>query len=43
MKIFLEIAFIGNQPPELAGFPPLLDWIKRCIVNETVDVPMWIA
>jgi hypothetical protein len=38
MKVFLEVAFISNQPPELAGFPPLLDWIKRCVVNETVDV-----
>jgi len=30
MKIFLEIAFISNQPPELAGFPSLFDRIKCC-------------
>jgi hypothetical protein len=43
MKIFLEIAFIGNQPPELAGLPSLLYWIKCCVVKEAVDMPMWIA
>ena len=43
MKIFLEVAFISNQPPELAGFPSLLNKIKRSIVNETVDVPVWIT
>src|ERR1700747_2364792 len=43
MKIFLEIAFISNQPPELPGLPSLFDWIKCCVVNETVDGPVWIA
>jgi hypothetical protein len=43
VKIFLEIAFISNQSPELAGFPSLFDWIKCCIVKEAVDVPMWIT
>src|ERR1700745_2241572 len=43
MKIFLEIAFISNQPPELAGFPSLFDWNKCCVVKEAVDVPVWIA
>ena len=43
MKIFLEIAFISNQPPELAGFPSLFDRIKCRVVNETVDVPVWIT
>ena len=43
MKIFLEVAFISNQPPELAGFPSLFDRIKCCVVKETVDVPVWIA
>jgi hypothetical protein len=43
MKVFLEVAFISNQPPELAGLPSLLDRIKRCIVNKTMDVPVWIA
>ena len=43
MKIFLEIAFISNQPPELAGFPSLFDRIKCCVVKKTVDVPVWIA
>src|SRR6202047_5285166 len=43
VKIFLEIAFISNQAPELAGFPSLLDRIKCCVVKETVDMPVWIA
>src|SRR5271165_5133103 len=43
MEIFLEIALISNQPPELAGFPSLFDLIKCCVVQETVDVPMWIT
>src|SRR5260370_41705150 len=43
MKIFLEIAFVSNQPPELAGFPSLFDRIKCGVVKETVDVPVWIA
>ena len=43
MKVFLEVTFINNQLPELAGFPSLLHRIKRCIVNETVDVPVWIT
>jgi hypothetical protein len=43
VKIFLEIAFISNQPPELAGFPSLFDWIKCCIVKEALDVPMWVT
>ena len=43
MKIFLEIAFITNQPTELAGLPSLFDRIKRGVVKETVDVPMRIA
>ena len=43
MKIFLEIAFISNQPPELASFPSLFDRIKCCVVKEAVDVPVWIA
>src|SRR5271165_1198345 len=43
VKIFLEIAFISNQPPELTGFPSLLDRIERCVVKETVDVPVWIT
>ena len=43
MKIFLKIALVGNQAPELAGFPPFFDRIKRGIVKETVDVPMRIA
>src|ERR1700719_3237489 len=43
MKIFLEIAFISNQPPELAGFPSLFDRIKCRVVKETVDMPVWIA
>jgi hypothetical protein len=32
MKIFLEV-----------GFTSLFDWIKCCVVKETVDVPVWIA
>ena len=40
MKILLEIAFISNQSPELAGFPSVLDRIKCRVVKETVDVPM---
>ena len=43
MKILLEVAFISNEPSELAGFPSLFDWIKCCVVKETVDVPMRIA
>src|SRR3984893_18197885 len=43
MKIFLEIAFISNQAPELAGFPSLFDRIKCGVVKETVDMPVWIA
>ena len=43
MKIFLKIAFISNQPPELSGFPSLFDRIKCCVVKETVDMPVWIA
>ena len=43
MKILLEIAFIGDQAPELACFPLLLDRIKCCVVNETVDVPVWMV
>src|ERR1700736_2498485 len=43
METFLEIAFIGNQSPELAGFPSLFDRIKCCVVKEAVDVPVWIA
>src|SRR6516162_6901042 len=43
MKIFLEIAFICDQSPELACFPSLLDKIKCRVVNETVHVPVWIA
>ncbi len=34
MKVFLEITFIGDQLPELAGFPSLFDRIKCCVVNE---------
>src|SRR6202030_3516322 len=33
MKIFLEIAFVGNHPPELAGFPSLFDRIKCRVVK----------
>jgi hypothetical protein len=36
VKIFLEIAFISNQPSELAGFPSLFDRIKCRVVKETV-------
>ena len=43
VKVFLEVAFISNEPPELARLPSLLDRIKRCVVNETVHVPVWIA
>ena len=43
METFLEIAFISDQPSELAGFPSLLDRIKCCVVKEAVDMPMWIA
>ena len=43
MEMFLKVAFIGNQPPELAGFPSLLDRTKCRVVNETVDVPVWIT
>ena len=43
MKIFLEMAFISNQAPELAGFPSLFDRIKCCVLKETVDMPVWIA
>jgi hypothetical protein len=43
MKIFLEKAFISNEPSELAGFPSLFDQIKCCVVKETVHVPVWIA
>jgi hypothetical protein len=43
MKIFLEVAFIRNQPPELAGFPSPFDRIKCRVVNEAVDVPVRIA
>ncbi len=43
MKIFLVIAFIGYESPELAGFPSLFDRIKCGVVKETVDVPVWIA
>ena len=43
VKIFLIIAFISNDSPELAGFPSLFDRIKCCVVKEIVDMPMWIA
>jgi hypothetical protein len=43
MKIFLEIAFVTDQPTKLAGFPPLFNRIERGVVKETVDVPMRIA
>jgi hypothetical protein len=43
MKIFLKIAFISNQSPELAGFPSPFDRIKCSVMNETVDMPVWIA
>jgi hypothetical protein len=43
MKTFLEIAFIGDQAPELVGFPSLLQWIECCIAKETVNMPVWIA
>jgi hypothetical protein len=43
VKIFLIIALISNQAPELAGFPSLFDRIKCCVVKETVDMPVWIA
>jgi hypothetical protein len=39
----VEVAFIGNQPSELARFPSLFDSIKRCVVKKTVDVPVRIA
>src|SRR5262249_36983570 len=38
-----SLAFIGDQAPELACFPLLLDRIKCCVVNETVDVPVWMV
>jgi len=41
VKILLKMAFISNQAPELAGFPSLFDRIKCCVVNETVDMPVW--
>jgi hypothetical protein len=41
MKILLEVTFISNQRPALAGFPPVLH--KCRVVKETVDVPVWIA
>jgi hypothetical protein len=37
VKRFLEVAFISNQAPELAGFPSLFDRIKCGVVKETVD------
>jgi len=43
MKIFLIIAFISNDSPELAGFPSLFDRIKCCVVKEAVNMPVWIA
>src|ERR1700734_2337915 len=43
VKVLLEIAFISNDSPELAGFPSLFDRIKCCVVKETVDMPVWIA
>jgi hypothetical protein len=32
-----------QSAPELTGFPSLLDRIERCVVKETVDVPVWIT
>jgi len=43
VKIFLEIAFVGDQPPELARFPSVLHRIKCRVVKKTVNMPVWIA
>jgi hypothetical protein len=43
VKVLLEIAFISDDSPELAGFPSLFDRIKCRVVKETVDMPVWIA
>jgi len=43
VKIFLEIAFVGDQHPELARFPSVLHRIKCRVVKKTVNMPVWIA
>jgi hypothetical protein len=43
VKILLKIAFISNQAPELAGLPSLFDRVKCGVVQETVNMPVWIA
>jgi hypothetical protein len=39
----LENNLYQQSSPELAGFPSIFDRIKCCVVNEAVDMPVWIV